>query len=335
MGLPVTNIKLPRCSGLLSLLPEPANVKDGWPWTEGTVLSWSANVDWPRVTVVTPSYNQGAYIEETIRSVLLQNYPNLEYIIIDGGSDDQTLSIIKKYEPWITHWVSERDGGQAEAINKGFANATGELFAWINSDDYYLPHALIQLVKALMQSRADFVHGDVWRADEHDAPRPWRNGAAMDLKTTLESLYIPIPQQGAMWRRSLWKNVGGLDPQWHCVLDRDFFIRAALKHKFHYEPSAVAVSRVHPAAKSTAFSECWIQELPKMYKTFFLRTDLPDSIKDLRRQCIYRVWQGCAAIARSSSRSHIPYLIAAFFVSPARFIQDEIQYLFGSDAIDK
>src|ERR1700738_1526878 len=109
----------------------------GWPWTTETPRLPAVRPDgsrWPRITIVTPSFNQGQFIEETIRSVLLQGYPNLEYIIIDGGSTDNTVEIIKKYEPWIACWVSEKDRGQSDALNKGFARATGQILAWLCSD---------------------------------------------------------------------------------------------------------------------------------------------------------------------------------------------------------
>ena len=122
--------------GLISQLPPPPPGKTGWPWTEETDrATYKEGSSYPKVTIVTPTYNQGHFIEETIRSILLQNYPSLEYIIIDGGSTDQTLEIIKKYEPWINYWVSEKDRGQSHAINKGMERATGEIVNWINSDD--------------------------------------------------------------------------------------------------------------------------------------------------------------------------------------------------------
>src|SRR5687767_11548136 len=111
--------------------------RSGWPWIcPGTARGQLvlAGSDWPRITIVTPSFNQAQFLEETIRSVLLQGYPNLEYIIIDGGSTDKSVDIIKKYEQWLAYWVSEPDRGQSDAINKGFEKATGEVFAWINSD---------------------------------------------------------------------------------------------------------------------------------------------------------------------------------------------------------
>ena len=127
----------PRCHDLPSL---PAG-KAGWPWTKESqrksVASGDGMPPLPRLSVVTPCYNQESFIEETIRSVLLQGYPDLEYIIIDGGSTDGTLDVIQKYEPWLTHWESKPDRGQSHAINKGWKLATGEMVGWLNSDDIY------------------------------------------------------------------------------------------------------------------------------------------------------------------------------------------------------
>ncbi|MDX2212480.1 MAG: glycosyltransferase family 2 protein [Oculatellaceae cyanobacterium bins.114] len=147
----------------LNDLPVPSSDKDGFPWTEhSNVLDDRAlnRFNYPCISIVTPSYNQGQFIEETIRSVLLQGYPNLEYIIIDGGSTDNTIEIIRKYEPWITHWVSERDRGQAHAINKGLARSTGDILAYLNSDDYYLPNALFSVAAHFKQNpQTDLLHG--------------------------------------------------------------------------------------------------------------------------------------------------------------------------------
>lgn len=120
-------------------LPSPPEGKTGWPWTEQTKVLPNKRPDgsdWPRISIVTPNYNYGQFIEETIRSILLQGYPNLEYIIIDGGSTDNSVKIIKKYEKWLSYWVSEKDRGQSNAINKGLEKCTGEIFNWINSDDF-------------------------------------------------------------------------------------------------------------------------------------------------------------------------------------------------------
>src|SRR5688572_17473488 len=117
-------------------LPVPFSANMGWPWTEGTLplSAWMPNgKPWPRVSIITPSYNQEQYIEETIRSVLLQGYPNLEYFVIDGGSTDGTRDIIAKYHKWLAYSISEPDGGQAQAINKGIVRITGDIWNWINS----------------------------------------------------------------------------------------------------------------------------------------------------------------------------------------------------------
>jgi len=121
---------------LVEKLPPAAPGRTGWPWTEETDPAiYAGREDWPRISIVTPSFNQAQYLEETIRSVLLQNYPNLQYLVMDGGSTDGSVEIIKKYSPWIDHWVSEKDRGQSHAINKGLERCDGEWFNWINSDD--------------------------------------------------------------------------------------------------------------------------------------------------------------------------------------------------------
>src|SRR5262245_40759296 len=152
-------------------LPPPPPEKTRWPWTQSDVQPAppSESFAWPRVTVVTPSFNQGAFIEETIRSVLLQDYPNLEYLVVDGGSTDSTLEVIKTYEPWIDYWVSERDRGQTHAINKGFSRATGEILAWLNSDDTYEPHAIRTVVRHMMATGAVVTYGNCNLIDETGA----------------------------------------------------------------------------------------------------------------------------------------------------------------------
>jgi len=153
-----------RCPTLYDLPPPPPG-KRGWPWTEASVELPDPMPDgqeWPRVSIVTPSYQQGPFIEETIRSVLLQGYPNLEYIVIDGGSTDETVAILRKYEKWIAYWVSEADKGQSEAINKGFAKASGDLFGWLNSDDVYERCAIPIIAKYFTQDGGRMEMAGTW-----------------------------------------------------------------------------------------------------------------------------------------------------------------------------
>src|SRR5688572_23620138 len=150
--------------GLLALLPENSEDKKGWPWDQETVFDFNdSKKHWPRISIVTPSYNQGIFLEETLRSILLQNYADLELIVIDGGSKDNSVEIIKKYEPWITYWISEKDNGQSDAINKGFKKASGEIVAWINSDDLLTPgslHKVAEYFTALPETTG-LIHGGV------------------------------------------------------------------------------------------------------------------------------------------------------------------------------
>jgi glycosyltransferase involved in cell wall biosynthesis len=163
-------------------LPPPASNKTDWPWTQEPTKCSETDYDlnpWPKITIVTPSFNQGRFIEETIRSVLLQGYPNLEYIIIDGGSTDDSIDIIKKYEKWLSYWVSEKDEGQAHAINKGIDMATGQWFNWINSDDMLLPNALVTLIKiSQIVPDAEWISGGRIVVDKTnsfvDIAIPWR-----------------------------------------------------------------------------------------------------------------------------------------------------------------
>lgn len=146
---------------MLDLLASVSNQpKAGWPWDDEVDCSvYKADLQWPKISIITPSYNQGQYIEETIRSILLQNYPNLEYVIIDGGSTDQTVAVIQKYEKHLNHWVSEPDKGQTDAINKGLCLINGELVNWINSDDILTKLALYQVAKSYLDNQSDIIIG--------------------------------------------------------------------------------------------------------------------------------------------------------------------------------
>jgi glycosyltransferase involved in cell wall biosynthesis len=165
------------CRSLRGLPPPPAG-KTGWPWTIETHQLPPTRPDgsaWPRISIVTPSYNQGRFIEETIRSVLLQGYPNLEYIIIDGGSTDASLEIIKAYAPWLAYWVSEPDKGQSHAINKGMIRASGDILGWLNSDDTYEAGVLREVAESFsMHPEADVISGrcKIWFGDRRDRLMP-------------------------------------------------------------------------------------------------------------------------------------------------------------------
>ena len=191
----------------------------------------------PLVSIVTPSYNQAAYLETAMRSVLEQDYPNIEYLVADGGSDDGSVEIIQSYASRLTWWVSEKDKGQADGANKGFRRARGEFVGWLNSDDVYHPGAIAGAVAAFQANpQAGMVFSDV---DSIDGSGQLINVMRFGQRT-LEDLmaFKIISQPGVFMRRSLLEQVGYLDPQYHLLLDHHLWLRMALKAPLIYVPGA-------------------------------------------------------------------------------------------------
>jgi glycosyltransferase involved in cell wall biosynthesis len=179
----------------------------------------------PLVSVVTPSFNQGAYLAETIRSVLDQDYPRLEYLVIDGGSTDGSQELIRGFAPQLAYWVSEPDLGQTDAINKGFSLASGQILAWLNSDDTYLPGAVSQAVAFLQEHpEAGMVYGRAYYIDA-DGRRYARYPAGPTDHRGLRRGVVTIPQQASFFRSRIWKMVGPLDPSFYYAMDYDLWVR--------------------------------------------------------------------------------------------------------------
>lgn len=181
-----------------------------------------------KISIVTPSYNQGQYIEETIRSVFLQGYPDIEYIIMDGGSDDNTVGIIKKYEKWLTHWESGPDAGQADALNKGFARATGEIFAYINSDDFYAPGAFERAAVFFARDSASLVAGACSIFNQSGPVRVFCPKWPAALSHFLTPFGSTFAQPASFWTRKVHDAAGGFDPGLHYAFDREFFLKLGL-----------------------------------------------------------------------------------------------------------
>ena len=211
-----------------------------------------------RVSIVTPSFNQAEFLERTIQSVLSQTYDEIEYLIIDGGSTDGSVEIIKQYADRLAYWVSEKDMGQTDAINKGFARATGDVFAWINSDDTLEPHAVARAVEVLKHNPAvGMVHGHGFFIDAQDN----KIGEFPSAQTDYHKLrrgYVHICQQAAFWRAELWRKVGPLDTSIYFAMDYDLWLRLAKEAPLLFVNEHWANFRLHGNAKTVAEDDrCW------------------------------------------------------------------------------
>lgn len=215
---------------------------------------------WPKITVVTPSYNQAEFLEPTIQSVLNQNYPNLEYIIIDGGSTDGSMEIIQKYSDKLAYWVSEKDKGQTYAINKGFHRATGEIVAWLNSDDEYCPGALETVARTFMNyENIDFVFGNRVSIDENG--RVLRDDRHTRFSFSALVLYgMIVSQPAAFWKRELFEKYGYLDESMRFCMDYEFFCRIGAHIKAKHIRKHLARFRRHPESKSSTIIDIAYEE---------------------------------------------------------------------------
>ncbi|MBI1763070.1 MAG: glycosyltransferase [Acidobacteria bacterium] len=234
-------------------LPAPPPDKQGWPWHITSSVSDREKNGLPKISVVTPSYNQGAFLEQTIRSVLLQSYPNLEYIVIDGGSQDCSVEVIRKYEPWLTFWVSETDRGQSHAINKGFARSTGEIMCWLNSDDYFAPNTLWTVSKLLGASTGHTAvagHAVVVFCDGRSPAivKGWYENRLRLLKFWKG---YQMHQASIFWRREVFEKTGLLREDLHLIMDFDYWARIAEHFSFTNVDQVLSYCTWHPAAKTS------------------------------------------------------------------------------------
>lgn len=225
-------------------------------------------MNWPKISIVTPSFNQAQFLERTIRSVLDQNYPNLEYIIIDGGSTDGSVEIIKRYEERLAYWVSEKDRGQSHALNKGFERATGDIIGWLNSDDLYCTGALAAVAEASARNSEDEAwYGGIYIADAEDrildALWPLDPDPAYTIFVALD-----IHQQALFWKQDLMQRVGVTDESLHFAMDWDFIIRLLLAGRFRRIKQHLGIFRLHEEAKTANLADVGAQDRQLLFERY-------------------------------------------------------------------
>jgi glycosyltransferase involved in cell wall biosynthesis len=246
------------------------------------------------VSIVTPSLNQAEFIEETIRSVLGQDYPNIEYVVVDGGSRDRTLEILLRHEDRL-RWTSGPDGGQSDAINRGFAATTGEIIAWLNADDRYLPGAIRAAAEAFMQDASiDLVYGQAVLVDRAgNRLGSTRYGEPWNLRDLVGRTNY-IQQPAAFFRRAAFNAVGGLQVDLHYVMDYDLWIRLGSRGGVRFLPQVLAEVRIYPETKTASGGLQRFQEMERMIRRHG-RRNVP---ADFEGQMLRALLQACRGSVR-------------------------------------
>lgn len=237
----------------------------------------------PLVSIITPSYNQASFLEHTLRSVLAQDYEPIEYLVIDGASTDGSQAILQRYASRMEYWVSEPDSGQAEAINKGMRRAHGEIVAWLNSDDIYLPGAISRAVQALESDPSlGIVFGDAVSINKQGRPTNLQTFSQLGLNDLLN--FRIICQPTVFMRRSVFEKAGGLDQTYHFMLDHHLWLRMAeIAPIWHVSPPPLAAARYHPAAKNVAQAAAFSTETQRLMEWIMARNRMPQGTQANRR----------------------------------------------------
>ena len=269
---------------------------------------------YPKISIITPSYNQGKFLDETIRSVLDQDYPNIEYIVIDGGSTDESVDVIKKHESRIHYWVSEKDRGQSHAVNKGMEHVTGEIIGWINSDDTYQPGAFRKVARAFLEnSDAILVHGDRILIDENSGVSGWVNNPPFDpMKTGFN-----VCSETAFWRAESAEGER-IKEELQFAMDLEFFSRLYQKGPFVKLNEFIGCFRCYPDNKSSTIGHIGRKEGEEEWNRIFGE----GTFAKIENEGGVRGWRNVIGLAKSALLNPrmilLPYLNRRLFKMPNR-----------------
>ncbi len=319
-----------RCPAL-SDLPPPRPGKTGWPWTDAPPPAPATLPDgaaWPRISIVTPSFNQGRFLEETLRSVLLQGYPDLEYVVIDGGSTDESVGILQRYEPWLAHWESAPDRGQSDALNKGLARCTGDVVTFIGSDDLYLPGAFADVARRQAAHPACGVFVGAFRyLDAHSRlvgeprlPKLPHDGP-LDLTLGPPGVYR-LHQVATFYARNALDQVGRhVREDLVYTMDRELLYRVCRRFKVCLAERPYGAFRRHEDSKSVAALLPFSQEFARLYRLHRTGNRAEDRLRE--RMARYHTARGYLkyAAATDSALAGAAALLKALAHRPAFVFQ--------------
>lgn len=303
----------------------PLNDPEIWPWKK-PVRSVIPDKNLPKITVVTPSYNQGAFIERTILSVLHQDYPDLEYIIIDGGSTDESGSILEKYGENLAYWVSEKDRGQAHAINKGFSRATGEIICWLNSDDILQPETLVKVASIYQSLPKPCVLSGSCRFITDQGKLIWESEGLSDNSVSQKN-YTPymllqcwkhsLAQPSTFWSRNIFDKIGYLDEDMNFGMDLEFWLRCIQNNIPVYTTSQIfSTFLYHSQSKTVSQQELLANDLLNLSEKHLTTPELKRNY-----QVNFYIWKNCLrrldlAFWENDRRKRFRYLMKAFLAYP-------------------
>lgn len=317
---------------MLADLPTPPPDKAGWPWTEQSERVSDQMFDgskYPLISIVTPSYNQGQFIEETIRSVLLQGYPNLEYIIIDGASTDNTIEILKKYNSFITHWVSEPDRGQSHAINKGLAKISGQLVGWQNSDDFYEKKAFYLAAETFLKDQTvGVIYGNVNQIDHASNFSCKRKVLQFSLEAMLPGQCVY--NQSMFFNKSIFESGVFLRESRVYLMDFNLFWDIALQgFSFIFVADMIGNLRYHNHTKTSNISHVMTSDFFEIYKDLYSDPRFPKSLhRKLKESMKGACLDSFGKLQLNTFRQHAQEIYKLFGIEPL-LPQILIKYFFS------